>query len=425
MCLRTGKVGVGKLDLVVAATAFNVKILVLEAVWTVIMPAKKKGTKAGELCCWLVEGKAYLPEHLGGLISGVTLETIKDKPCNKKDCLLPPDRDSGLFTCQNCCCFLHSCCVHTKVYGDGLAMPSLYHDMKADILLSMCATCYAARQDSTQDDKEEFNPVPPEVVDEMWRQKVAALESGGWVTTMEENAANEDDASSKFSPMRFTRTSPQKKDNEDDGKQGDCDAAASGEEDPSSMDDHSEADFGEDSGKQKSLPGAEPFVVEETGIRRTRVVGNLSFAYLQRGAFPESTFQPDRTQYDMECQSVSFAADGLLADQCVDKKLKNIMGKRRNMRGTQENAVVKARLDSTYKQVGLLKSVYVPETAALSHMDAIKALCFYPKQDVADSYFTGLVQDKKGVFYETEALCTNWVHRSFEKKVTRAVEKLG
>jgi hypothetical protein len=39
-CLRTGKVGVGELDLVVAATAFNVKILVLEAVWTVIMPAK-------------------------------------------------------------------------------------------------------------------------------------------------------------------------------------------------------------------------------------------------------------------------------------------------------------------------------------------------------------------------------------------------
>jgi hypothetical protein len=58
-------------------------------------------------------------------------------------------------------------------------------------------------------------------------------------------------------------------------------------------------------------------------------------------------------------------------------------------------------------------------------MDATKALCFHPKQDVADSYFTGLVQDKKGVFYETEALCTNWVHRSFEKKVTRAVEKLG
>jgi hypothetical protein len=42
--LRTGKVGAGELDLVVAATAFNDKILVLEAVWTVIMPAKKKGT---------------------------------------------------------------------------------------------------------------------------------------------------------------------------------------------------------------------------------------------------------------------------------------------------------------------------------------------------------------------------------------------
>jgi hypothetical protein len=221
---------------------------------------------------------------------------------------------------------------------------------------------------------------------------------------MDENAADEDGASSQFSPMRLTRTSPQKKDNKDDGKEGNCDAAASDEEDQSSKDDHSEAGFGEDSGKQKSLPGAEPFMLKETGIRRTRVVDNLSFAYLQRGAFPESSFQPNRAQYDMKCQCASLAADGLLADQCVDKKLKNIIGKRRNMGGTQGNAVVKARLDSTYKQVGLLKSVYVPETAALNHMDATKALCFHPKQDVADSYFTGFVQDKKGVFYETEAL---------------------
>jgi hypothetical protein len=78
--LRTGKVGAGELDLVVAATAFNDKILVLEAVWTVIMPAKKKGTKSGELCCWLAEGKASIPEHLGGLISGVFSSDIVVNP---------------------------------------------------------------------------------------------------------------------------------------------------------------------------------------------------------------------------------------------------------------------------------------------------------------------------------------------------------
>jgi hypothetical protein len=49
---------VGNLDLVVAATLFNVKIVLLQAEWSIIQRTKEKG-------CWLATECVFLPQHLG------------------------------------------------------------------------------------------------------------------------------------------------------------------------------------------------------------------------------------------------------------------------------------------------------------------------------------------------------------------------
>ena len=148
--------------------------------------------------------------------------------------------------------------------------------------------------------------------------------------------------------------------------------------------------------------------------------------YLQRGPFPQSTIEPNRGEYDLECQSVAVATEELFSEQGVDKKVKDLEKKRKAMRAKGlfigEAAV---RWKESYKHLGLLRSRHVPESAALSHIDSIQALRYHPKDHLTDSYYTGLVKDRNGNLLETDHLCTDWVHRSFKSEATKAVEQLG
>jgi hypothetical protein len=141
---------------VVAATLFNVKIVLLQAEWSIIQRSKTK-----EKGCWLATECIFLPQHLGAQEPGgsraqiltkpelgkrslpvlplinqtsddlATLVLARDThgsffgvvsrlPCKKGDCIVPLDFDASLTICETCRCFLHRGCVRVTMVGRTL-----------------------------------------------------------------------------------------------------------------------------------------------------------------------------------------------------------------------------------------------------------------------------------------------------------------
>jgi len=153
--------GAGPLDLVVVATFFGIKILLLSAEYTLVSEETKKD-KA--IAVWWARGEVFFPQHLGRMEPGgvdeqffenserldrrpaplqllnlddkdiPTLVLARDKndqfygvvaplPCKTTSCSLPRNVDDSVFTCQQCQCFMHEGCVHKKVTEEGVLRP--------------------------------------------------------------------------------------------------------------------------------------------------------------------------------------------------------------------------------------------------------------------------------------------------------------